>query len=457
MRMLRLMSADLVVGTTVTVVAARLWAGSRVSALPDHRWTLLVGFLALPLFLANCGLYRAGLLARRANELRRLVSALALWFVGLTLFGQVTGTPPANGLLLVVTPAVFAGLAFEREVVRRLFERLRASGAIVRRALVVGKRTGVTDIARSFEHALPGYSIVGVTMIEPDTDGPTVAGLPIVGYVDTLRDAIQQLSIDTVVVATSGMDPAYTTSLMRKLADTGVHIELSFAVRDVAHDRLVVTERGRLAVAHVLPPIRSGYRTAAKRTFDLVVAVGAIIVAAPFLVAAAIAIKVDSRGPVFFRQQRVGRNGKHFTMLKLRTMVTNAEDLKAELAARNEAAGPLFKMRDDPRITRVGRFLRKTSLDEIPQLWNVVRGEMSLVGPRPALEAEVNGWTPDLHHRLRVRPGLTGLWQISGRSDASFESYEHLDLYYTDNWSLARDLWIIARTIPAVVAQRGAR
>ena len=293
-------------------------------------------------------------------------------------------------------------------------------------------------------------------MIEPDTDGPTVAGLPILGYVDTLCDAIERLAIDTVVIATSGMDPAYTTRLMRKLVDTGVHIELSFAVRDVAHDRLVVTERGRLAVAHVIPPIRGGWRAFAKRSFDVTVALGALIAAAPFLAFTALAIKLDSRGPVLFRQQRVGRNGEQFAMLKLRTMVTNAEALKAELASLNEAAGPLFKMRNDPRITRVGRLLRKTSLDEIPQLWNVVRGEMSLVGPRPALPSEIDAWTADLHHRLRVRPGLTGMWQISGRSDASFESYEHLDLYYTDNWSLARDLWIIARTISAVIAQRGA-
>ena len=456
MRKQRVITADFVVASTAVVVAARLWAGSGATALHQHRWIFVVGLLTLPLLLANCGLYRAGLLARRANELRRLASAVSLWFVGLILFGQVTSTPPANDLLLVVTPAVFGALALEREIVRRIFERLRASGDIVRRAIVVGARSGVSDIAQSFEHALPGYSIVGVTMVEPDTDGPTVAGLPILGYVDTLCDAIERFSIDTMVIATSGVDPAYTTRLMRKLADTGVHIELSFAVRDVAHDRLVVTERGRLAVAHVLPPIRGGWRAIAKRTFDFVLAAGTMIVAAPFLVLIAIAIKLDSRGPVFFRQQRVGRNGEQFAMLKLRTMVTNAEELKAELASRNEAAGPLFKMRNDPRITRVGRLLRKSSLDEIPQLWNVVRGKMSLVGPRPALPEEVSAWTADLHHRLRVRPGLTGLWQISGRSDATFESYEHLDLYYTDNWSLARDLWIIARTIPAVIAQRGA-
>ena len=456
MRKQRVITADFVVASTAAVVAARLWAGSGATALQEHRWIFVVGLLALPLLLANCGLYRAGLLARRSSELRRLISATALWFVGLVLLEYLTGTPPANGLLLVVTPAVFLGLAFERELVRRIFERLRASGGITRRAVVVGARSGVTDIAQSFEHALPGYSIVGVTLIEPDTDGPTVSGLPILGYVDTLCDAIARFSIDTVVIATSGVDPAYTTRLMRQLADTGVHIELSFAVRDVAHDRLVVTERGRLAVAHVLPPIRGGWRAAAKRTFDLALAGGAVVLAAPFLVFIAVAIKLDSRGPVFFRQQRVGRDGDQFAMLKLRTMVSNAEELKAELVSSNEAAGPLFKIRADPRVTRVGRLLRKTSLDEIPQLWNVVRGEMSLVGPRPALPDETRWWTADLHHRLRVRPGLTGMWQISGRSDATFESYEHLDLYYTDNWSLARDLWIIARTIPAVIAQRGA-
>jgi lipopolysaccharide/colanic/teichoic acid biosynthesis glycosyltransferase len=243
---------------------------------------------------------------------------------------------------------------------------------------------------------------------------------------------------------------------LRQLADVDVHIELSFAVRDVAHDRLIVTERGRLAVAHVLPPIRGGWRAGAKRAFDMIVAGTVMILAAPFYLAVMVAVKLDSPGPVLFRQRRVGRDGRTFEILNVRTMVRDAEALKAELAARNEAAGPLFKMRNDPRITRVGRILRSTSLDELLQLWNVVRGDMSLVGPRPALPEEVQAWTSDLHHRLRVRPGLTGLWQISGRSDASFESYEHLDLYYTDNWSLARDLWIIMRTIPAVVAQRGA-
>src|SRR5262249_18731131 len=157
------------------------------------------------------------------------------------------------------------------------------------------------------------------------------------------------------------------------------------------------------------------------------------------------------RGPAVFRQVRVGRHGRPFTMLKLRTMVVNAEDERPGLAGRSDVDGPLFKLRDDHRVTRVGRFLRRWSLDELAQLWNVLRGDMSIVGPRPALPDELAHWRPELYQRLRVRPGLTGMWQISGRSDATFEDYVRLDLYYIDNWSLVTDLSIILRTLPQVL------
>jgi exopolysaccharide biosynthesis polyprenyl glycosylphosphotransferase len=452
----RVMTADFVTATVALIIAGRVWSESSGLPLHEHRWSLLASLAVLPVVMANCGLYRAGLLARRAHELRRLAAAIAVWFVGLVAVEYAAGVAPANGLLLAVAPALFVALAIERELVRRLFERMRTSGNLVRRALLVGTQASVTEVARSLALSPRGYAVVGATLID-HTDGATPDDIPSLGPIAALSASIERHDVDTVVIATNGIEPMTITRLLRQLADTGVHVELSLGVRDVAHDRLVVTERGRLAVAHVLPPIRNGWRAAAKRTFDVVAAGLAIVVAAPFLAMVAIAVKLDSRGPVFFRQRRVGRDGELFEIVKLRTMVTNAEALKAELETHNEAEGPLFKMRNDPRITRVGQFLRKTSLDELPQLWNVLRGDMSLVGPRPALPDELPKWTPDLHHRLRVRPGLTGLWQISGRSDASFESYEHLDLYYTDNWSLARDVWIILRTIPAVIAQRGAR
>jgi len=159
---------------------------------------------------------------------------------------------------------------------------------------------------------------------------------------------------------------------------------------------------------------------------------------------------------VLFRQVRVGRNGKPFKVYKFRTMVENAEELVIDLRDLNEAAGPLFKISDDPRVTRVGALLRRSSIDELPQLWNVIRGDMSLVGPRPAIPSEVEGWLPELHERLRVKPGMTGMWQVNGRSAASWDDYVRLDLYYVDNWSLSTDLAILAQTVPAVLSSRGA-
>jgi lipopolysaccharide/colanic/teichoic acid biosynthesis glycosyltransferase len=205
----------------------------------------------------------------------------------------------------------------------------------------------------------------------------------------------------------------------------------------------------------VVPPIRGGWRTAAKRTFDIVVAGGAMILTAPLLLFIAIAIKVDSSGPVFFRQRRVGRDGEQFAILKLRTMVRNAEELKADLLSRNEAAGPLFKLRNDPRITGVGRFLRSSSLDELPQLWNVIRGDMSLVGPRPTVASQVERYDARQRRRLLARPGLTGLAQVSGRNAIPWSERIEIDIAYVDRWSPRRDLAILARTARVVLARGG--
>jgi exopolysaccharide biosynthesis polyprenyl glycosylphosphotransferase len=207
---------------------------------------------------------------------------------------------------------------------------------------------------------------------------------------------------------------------------------------------------------YVEPNALSGWRRLCKRAFDVVVAGGVLLLASPLLLLAAMAIKLTSRGPIFFSQVRVGREGRDFRIYKLRTMVVGAEQLLPELMDQNEADGPLFKMTNDPRVTRVGRILRKTSIDELPQLWNVLRGDMSIVGPRPALPSEAEHWTPELHERLQVLPGITGMWQVSGRSDTDFEQYQRLDLYYVDNWSLWRDMSIVGRTFGVVLFGKGA-
>ena len=197
-------------------------------------------------------------------------------------------------------------------------------------------------------------------------------------------------------------------------------------------------------------------RAAGKRAIDLVGAVFGLLVAAPVLALAALAIRLDSPGPILFRQVRAGRDGRPFSMWKLRTMVEDAEETRGELLAANEMNGPVFKIRRDPRVTRVGRVLRRFSIDEVPQMWNVIRGEMSLVGPRPPLPSEVAQYGPYERRRLAVKPGLTCEWQVSGRNQIGFDEWVRLDIDYLENWSLSRDLWLLLRTIPAVARGVGA-
>ncbi|MFZ5869610.1 MAG: sugar transferase, partial [Actinomycetota bacterium] len=213
---------------------------------------------------------------------------------------------------------------------------------------------------------------------------------------------------------------------------------------------------GGLALLHVEAPRYVGANKVGKTLFDLVVASACIVVLSPLLITIALLVRFTDPGPVIYRQRRIGLNGEPFDMLKFRSMVVDADKRLAELTATNEAAGPLFKMRDDPRVTRVGRVLRRYSLDELPQLFNVLNRTMSLVGPRPPLPHEVATYEARVARRLLVRPGMTGLWQVSGRSDLSWEDSVRLDLFYVENWSITEDLLILAKTLRAVVSSRGA-
>jgi exopolysaccharide biosynthesis polyprenyl glycosylphosphotransferase len=247
-----------------------------------------------------------------------------------------------------------------------------------------------------------------------------------------------------------------TNRLVRELLREGIHVELSSTLRDIAAQRLTVRPLGRYPIVYLEPCEASGWRLAAKRTFDVVVAGLCIVATTPITALIALAIRLESRGPIIYKQRRVGKDGQVFEFKKFRSMVDGAHDMWIDLREQQGASGPIFKLKDDPRVTRVGKFLRKTSLDELPQLWNVLRGEMSLVGPRPALPEEMVMWEGDLHDRLRVRPGITGMWQVSGRSDADVAAYTRLDLYYVDNWSLFTDLVIMLKTIPVVLFGKGA-
>lgn len=337
----------------------------------------------------------------------------------------------------------------EREVLRRWFSARREAGHGLWASILVASAAEASEFRQA---------------IDDDTTSPHV----IVGQIDPgqcaasddlLTQAValaRQAKADGVVVLESSLDRQSANRLVRGLLDAGMYVDLSSPLADISTDRLATRNLGPSLATWIAPRPRGGWRGRAKRAFDLVITTSALVVCSPVFALVAVLIKTTSPGPVFFRQERVGREGEPFDVLKFRSMVANAEELLTDLQEENEGAGPLFKMKADPRVTRIGNFIRKTSLDELPQLINVLRNEMSLVGPRPALRAEMAEWDPDLYARLQVKPGITGMWQVSGRSGTSFAEYTRLDLYYVHNWSLLVDLSILVRTIPAVVKSDGA-
>ncbi|HEU5149601.1 MAG TPA: sugar transferase [Iamia sp.] len=425
------------------------------------RWRYLVlGLATLPAWLAIMSgqkLYNVRFIGRRIDEVRRIINATFLGTMAVALAGYFAGIDVPRTRIVVLFGVVTVLVSIEREVARRIFGALRERGKLVRNVVIAGANPEGRELAAMLRtDRWLGYRVLGFVDDDPTTDPEPVPGVPLLGTVADAGEILRSRPGASVIVAASAIESSTTNRLARDLLDRGVHVELSSTLRDIASQRLVVRPLGRFPVVYVEPVQRDGWRRTAKRSFDLVLAVAAIVATSPIVAAAMLAIRLDSPGPVLFRQVRVGRNGRPFEVLKLRTMVQDAEALRDALMEDNEADGPLFKMRDDPRITRVGRFLRKSSIDELPQLWNVVRGEMSLVGPRPALPHETEAWDPLLTQRLRVTPGITGMWQVNGRSESSFEDYTRLDLYYVDNWSLLIDLAILAKTVPVVLLRQGA-
>jgi exopolysaccharide biosynthesis polyprenyl glycosylphosphotransferase len=344
-----------------------------------------------------------------------------------------------------------------RHLARRALHRRRAAGESMRRTLVVGDASSVTQIVDDLR-ALPqyGYQISGVCV--PSFDGPLPPlGVPVLG---TVSDAVQVAAdgvFDVVIVTGSELSGQALRRLSWALQRTSAELVVAPGIVEVFGPRVTLEPTAGLSLIHVNAAESRRSRIITKRAFDTAFALGALLLLAPVMAVIAVAVKVTSPGPVLFRQTRVGKEGREFTMLKFRTMVVDAEAKLAELRAANQADGPLFKMDRDPRITRVGHFLRKHSLDELPQLLNVVRGEMALVGPRPPLPYEVAQYRESARRRLLVKPGLTGLWQISGRADLAWEEAVKLDLRYVENWSIAFDLMILWRTLYVVVSGHGGR
>jgi exopolysaccharide biosynthesis polyprenyl glycosylphosphotransferase len=349
-------------------------------------------------------------------------------------------------------------LLVERYALRRLAHGLRRNGRLMHRVVAVGGPSGISEVVDALRRSrYVGYEVVGACLPDGIAVEPQRFDVPILGRVADTRRLCQSMGADTVLVTRGAYDSAEE---LRRIAwdleGSSIDLVVVPSVTDVAGPRIRMRPVAGLPLLHLEQPQAGKAGGLPKRVFDVVVASVALAALSPALAMVALLVRLQDGGPVLFRQARVGRGGTAFDMLKFRSMTLDAEERLEQLRDLNESDGVLFKIKEDPRITRVGVFLRRYSIDELPQLINVLRGEMSLVGPRPPLPSEVDQYADHVHRRLLVRPGLTGLWQVSGRSSLSWDESVRLDLFYVDNWSLFTDLLILARTARAVLGKSGA-
>lgn len=423
-------------------------------------WTtsLAVGGLTLglgPLLIVAAGLYRRRIAQVRSTELARTAAIAGVLTV---LLAHLTYTGGVSQLDAALVAAVGGGatlltLGVSRALVREWLGGRRAAGEHQNPVIVLGGTDGIHRTV-SFLHRHPhlGFEVRG-TMSPAEPVEVTEHDRLWLGPTGDVLDAARRVGARGVVIDDAGLDATEMDQLVRELTAAGIHVHVVAGVRGLDPRRLSVEWVADEAFLSVRPLQLSRRQAVLKRILDVSVAVVMLSVSAPVLVVAAIAIRLESRGPVLFRQKRVGIDGELFTLWKLRTMVVDAEDRLADLAESNDRDGPLFKSAADPRITRVGRLLRATSLDELPQLVQVLEGTMSLVGPRPALVDEVSTFDTELRQRTDVKPGLTGMWQVSARDTDSFELYRRFDLMYVRNWTLGLDLRILVRTASSVLSR----
>lgn len=423
----------------------------------DMYQLVMVGLLplwGLTFYYSGTSDFRRTYAAVSVRFARAVLLGLALFVLASFLFKL---TFIARSFVAMFGPVQFAALVVGRVFALELVKYFRRRGADAHRVVIVGANARGVNFAQSLDGQSPWkIHLVGYVSVPGEESHPEAR--PLLGFVGSLAEMLDRQAVDEVVFAGPNPRPEVMKDAVAACDARGVDVLLSLPA--------TMPTKGTMQIANVsgfdypLLNLRrtptSEARLAVKRAMDLAGALTLLSFAWPVMIATAIAIRLESKGPVFFKQARAGRNGRTFTMLKFRSMVTDAEKIKAQLAHLNEMDGPVFKIQRDPRITRVGRFIRKTSIDELPQLLNIIAGDMSMVGPRPPLPSEVDQYEPWQRRRLSVKPGLTGLWQVSGRNQVDFEEWMQLDLKYIDDWSLWLDIKILFRTVPAVLLRSGA-
>ncbi len=444
-------SAISLLAASPQLLAADPWAFFRVPLITATLWLAALALL---------NTRETAILGSGAKEYTRVAHATGFALGTLALLYVLFEWDPIRSQLFWGLPAGGFALVVSRWMLRRWLVRQRAAGRYCSRTIVVGSRDDVEYAIRALGgDGKLGYTVVGTAVLDEDidslrVDGHTYAAVP---GADAVSRAASALRADTIIVAGQPQgDPTYIKRLAWELEGTAAELVLSSRIADVAGPRMSLRPVEGMPLIHVRIPSFEGGAHLVKRGLDIVVSSIALLCFAPFAFLIAMAIKIDDPGPAFFQQERVGRDGRTFKMLKFRSMRVNAEAELEKLLEENEGAGPLFKLKQDPRVTRVGAILRKYSLDEIPQFWNVLRGDMSVVGPRPPLPAEVTAYDGTVFRRLYIKPGITGPWQVGGRSDLSWEESVRLDLRYVENWSVLSDIVLMWRTAKVMIKPEGA-
>jgi exopolysaccharide biosynthesis polyprenyl glycosylphosphotransferase len=444
---------------SAAVVAAIAAVGARFGAHPDDRYLLLS--LALPLLwmlaVRVFGGYEKRFLGVGPDEFRRILNAGLSLTGALALISYAVNNELSRVYLVVSMQVIVLLDLVVRYALRKRLHRLRIRGQCMSTVVAVGHKAAVlqliSELRREPHH---GLRVIAACLAGESTV-TEVAGVPVVGDIDDAAGVVRNLNAGTVaVLSCPEMDGVKLRALAWELEKTGTDLCVAPALLDVAGPRTTIRSAAGLTLLHVDHPQLSGPRQMVKDLFDRCVAGFVLVTLWPVMLAIAVAIRLSDHGPALFVQTRVGKGGQPFKIYKFRTMVVDAETRLAEIRAKNESDGVLFKIRQDPRITAIGARLRKSSLDELPQLINVLRGEMSLVGPRPALPEEAAKYADYVRRRLVVKPGLTGMWQVNGRSELSWEETVRLDLRYVENWSFALDLQILWKTFSVITRGSGA-
>jgi exopolysaccharide biosynthesis polyprenyl glycosylphosphotransferase len=450
-----LVIADLSVAVIAAVAA--VWA--RFGAHANNRYLLLS--LVLPLLWTLAvrvfGGYERRYLGTGSDEFRRVLNAGLCLTAGLALVSYAVNNELSRVYLVISMQVIVLLDLAVRLALRKRLHRARRRGQFMSTVVAVGHLRAVSELVSELRREKHhGLEVVAACLAGP-SGASEVAGVPVVGGLDDAAGVVRNLNAGTVaVLSCPEMDGVKLRTLAWELEKTGTDLCVAPALLDVAGPRTTVRPTAGLTLLHVDHPQLSGPRQVVKDLFDRTAAAGALLLLSPLLLGVALAVRLSDHGPALFRQTRVGKGGEPFTMFKFRTMVVDAEARLAEVKGQNESDGLLFKMRSDPRVTLLGARLRKWSVDELPQLVNVLRGEMSLVGPRPALPQEAAEYADHVRRRLVVKPGLTGMWQVNGRSDLTWDESVRLDLRYVENWSFATDLQILWKTVSVILRGAGA-